>query len=57
MKRPQTGDMMQLREDTSVKAPVLGVSEHEVVMDLDGEPYGFSWSMFCRLFEPSERAA
>lgn len=57
MKRPRVGDVMQYRDDDPmaelVLAPVVGVSEVEVIVDLDGKSYGFSWSTFGRLFEPS----
>lgn len=57
MHRPQVGEVMKYRDRDAmaelVLAPVVGVSELEVIVDLDGKPYGFSWSTFDRLFEPS----
>lgn len=51
MPYPRVGDPYRYRQDPTIIAPVLGANEHEVVVDLGGEPYGFSPRTFANLFE------
>lgn len=58
---PRVGDVMEYRDPDPGAVPVhvevRGVSATEVVLDLGGEPYGFSWSTFNRLFQPTSTGA